>query len=458
MRRVRLHIAPDHRHALGVHRVLRRGRALLRNVGEIGALHKSPRLRVVYGVHHQRFTGERIYFPMYFAQGGGVGLCRTLCSYRDIPRTASLQKTFSTRDQFDQVLVGLSRRVAECHHAMKGEHQSDGVRGAPCVKHVHAGARQRMAGMMIRHQRRDIAVYLGMHGVDVFDIRHRQHRIGVRVFDKTKRQSCMHQGFDGRPRGRSARKTRIKRAHHADVAEILLLQHLHRRVEPQRCERGFIYLCEVAAGAFDVQHARATLINFHRSIAAAVQHQCGVAAQQPRAIGAQREFAVALCRMRHVPPAFHVLIIIGGMENKDAFMVGRATWVADNVALAAIRREVFVVEQRVPESEEWDDRDAVSEHVIARASDGKAIGTGRLLPDGYIGRMAVLKPWRGRGVGSALLSELIAMARERGFAETRLHAQTHALAFYRKHGYTPLGDEFMEAGIPHYEMRLVLKP
>ena len=146
------------------------------------------------------------------------------------------------------------------------------------------------------------------------------------------------------------------------------------------------------------------------------------------------------------------------MENKDAFMVGRATWVADNVALAAIRREVFVVEQRVPESEEWDDRDAVSEHVIARASDGKAIGTGRLLPDGHIGRMAVLKPWRGRGVGSALLSELIAMARERGFAETRLHAQTHALAFYRKHRYTPLGDEFMEAGIPHYEMRLVLKP
>ena len=81
-----------------------------------------------------------------------------------------------------------------------------------------------------------------------------------------------------------------------------------------------------------------------------------------------------------------------------------------------------------------------------------------MLPDGHIGRMAVLKPWRGRGVGSALLSELIAMARERGFAETRLHAQTHALAFYRKHGYTPLGDEFMEAGIPHYEMRLVLKP
>ncbi len=141
-----------------------------------------------------------------------------------------------------------------------------------------------------------------------------------------------------------------------------------------------------------------------------------------------------------------------------AYTVRRATWEADRVALAAIRREVFVVEQRVPEHEEWDDRDAVSAHVIAIAADGSTIGTGRLLPDGHIGRMAVRKPWRERGVGSALLSALIAMARERGFSETRLHAQTHALAFYRKHGYTALGDEFMEAGIPHYAMRLALNP
>jgi predicted GNAT family N-acyltransferase len=162
--------------------------------------------------------------------------------------------------------------------------------------------------------------------------------------------------------------------------------------------------------------------------------------------------------MRIVPQAVHALIIIAVMEIKDSFVVRRATWVADRPVLAAIRREVFVVEQHVPESEEWDSRDAVSEHVIALASDGSAIGTGRLLPDGHIGRMAVLKAWRGCGVGSALLTGLIAMARERGFSETRLHAQTHALAFYSKHGYTPLGDEFMEAGIPHVEMRLVLKP
>ncbi len=149
------------------------------------------------------------------------------------------------------------------------------------------------------------------------------------------------------------------------------------------------------------------------------------------------------------------------MGNTNVFTVRRAQWASDGAALAAIRYEVFVVEQRVPEEEEWDGMDASSQHVIALAADGTAIGAGRLLPGGShgrIGRMAVLKPWRGRGVGRALLSELIAMARESGFPEAHLHAQTHALAFYRKHGFTPLGDEFAEAGIPHYEMQLRLKP
>lgn len=139
-----------------------------------------------------------------------------------------------------------------------------------------------------------------------------------------------------------------------------------------------------------------------------------------------------------------------------AFIVRPADWLADGAMLSAIRREVFIVEQHVPEREEWDVRDAQSRHVIALAREGASIGTGRLLSDGCIGRMAVLKPWRGRGVGSFLLTTLISMAREAGFAETRLHAQTHALAFYRKHGYAPVGEEFMEAGIPHIEMRLRL--
>lgn len=147
------------------------------------------------------------------------------------------------------------------------------------------------------------------------------------------------------------------------------------------------------------------------------------------------------------------------MNEHSTFEVRRADWASDHGKLARIRREVFVVEQGVSEAEEWDGLDADCVHVIAITGEGAAIGTGRLLPDGpgcRIGRMAVLKPWRGRGVGSALLSALVTLARERGFAETRLHAQTHALEFYRKHGYQACGEEFMEANIPHYEMRLRL--
>ena len=146
------------------------------------------------------------------------------------------------------------------------------------------------------------------------------------------------------------------------------------------------------------------------------------------------------------------------MTDPLTYRVRRADWGADGTLLSAIRRAVFIVEQHVPEADEWDAQDARGQHVMAIAADGSAIGTGRLLPDGHIGRMAVLKPWRGRGVGSALLRELITMAGERGFAETRLHAQTHALAFYRKHGYTAQGDEFMEAGIAHYAMRRPFTP
>ncbi|MBI2295265.1 MAG: GNAT family N-acetyltransferase [Betaproteobacteria bacterium] len=80
------------------------------------------------------------------------------------------------------------------------------------------------------------------------------------------------------------------------------------------------------------------------------------------------------------------------------------------------------------------------------------VGTGRLLRDGRIGRMAVLKEWRGKGAGSALMDHLIGLARKMGFDEVRLHAQTHAAGFYAKHGFTAEGEEFMEAGIPHVAM------
>lgn len=134
------------------------------------------------------------------------------------------------------------------------------------------------------------------------------------------------------------------------------------------------------------------------------------------------------------------------------FSVRLADWTGDGERLAAVRREVFVREQRVPEEMEWDGADAACVHAIAEDGTGRAIGTARLLPDGSIGRMAVLAAWRGRGVGGALLRRLLEVAERRGDAEVTLHAQTHACGFYERHGFRRRGEEFMEAGIPHVEM------
>ena len=143
------------------------------------------------------------------------------------------------------------------------------------------------------------------------------------------------------------------------------------------------------------------------------------------------------------------------MSGATTFDIQTVSWSAHATTLQAIRRAVFVIEQHVPEEDEWDDQDAASQHVLALV-DNVPVGSGRLLPDGHIGRMAVLKPWRGQGVGRALLAALLVMARQRGYIEAVLHAQTHALNFYKKQGFLESGPEFMEAGIPHRVMRLKL--
>ena len=130
-------------------------------------------------------------------------------------------------------------------------------------------------------------------------------------------------------------------------------------------------------------------------------------------------------------------------------------WNAARAEASRIRLKVFVEEQRVPPEIEMDDKDAVCVHALAYAG-GKAVGTGRLLPDGHVGRMAVLKQSRSLGVGGAILERLVEEARRRGMREVVLSAQTHALGFYRKHGFRQEGEVFEEAGIPHQEMRRML--
>lgn len=117
-----------------------------------------------------------------------------------------------------------------------------------------------------------------------------------------------------------------------------------------------------------------------------------------------------------------------------------------------IRLEVFVREQNVPAELEMDDKDAVCLHAVAYDSHGTPVGTGRLLPDGHIGRMAVRKVARGTGVGAQLLKALMAQAQARGDTRVVLSAQTHASGFYLHHGFVQHGEEFFEAGIPHIEM------
>lgn len=118
-----------------------------------------------------------------------------------------------------------------------------------------------------------------------------------------------------------------------------------------------------------------------------------------------------------------------------------------------IRERVFVHEQGVPLELELDDEDPRSDHALAYGADGAAVGTGRLLPDGHIGRMAVLKEWRGKGVGALLLQALMEQARKRGHVRARLNAQTYAVGFYRRYGFEVAGPEFMDAGIAHVAMQ-----
>lgn len=127
-------------------------------------------------------------------------------------------------------------------------------------------------------------------------------------------------------------------------------------------------------------------------------------------------------------------------------------WPAARAAATRIRFAVFVEEQHVPAALELDEWDARCEHALARNAEGKAIGTGRLSPDGHIGRMAVVPDWRGRGVGAAILAALVARARAHGMAEIALNAQTQARGFYARQGFAERGPEFIEAGIPHVAM------
>ncbi len=140
----------------------------------------------------------------------------------------------------------------------------------------------------------------------------------------------------------------------------------------------------------------------------------------------------------------------------NGFSITVANWQRDHPALKKIRSEVFIQEQSVPRALEWDGLDDTALHLIATAEIGEPIATARLLIDGHIGRVAVLKAWRNRGIGTALMHEIIHQAEQLGYKQLELAAQIQAIPFYEKLGFIAYGDNFMDAGIPHRNMRKTL--
>lgn len=132
------------------------------------------------------------------------------------------------------------------------------------------------------------------------------------------------------------------------------------------------------------------------------------------------------------------------------------SWEEAGTELLALRTQVFVHEQGVPFELEQDGRDPAATHAVARDDSGRALGTGRLLPSGQLGRMAVLAEMRGQGIGSALLRELLAAARAKGMTEVHLHAQISARDFYLGFGFKVASEVYLEAGIEHVDMRAEL--
>lgn len=141
----------------------------------------------------------------------------------------------------------------------------------------------------------------------------------------------------------------------------------------------------------------------------------------------------------------------------DRVRLRSATWTLDREQLLAIRHQVFVTEQGVPLELEEDPSDPLALHLLALDPQDTPIATGRLLGDGHIGRMAVLRPWRGQGVGRRLLLDLIQSAADLGLQQVFLNAQCEAQGFYAGLGFQPEGEIFYDAGIPHIRMTRPVK-
>lgn len=142
--------------------------------------------------------------------------------------------------------------------------------------------------------------------------------------------------------------------------------------------------------------------------------------------------------------------------NRNIRLTARqGRWEELGTACRQIRTKVFIEEQRIPEHEEWDDQDLLCEHFLLLIND-RPIATARLTPNGQIGRLAVLAPARGKGLGEKIMQRVLEHCRRNGFKKVTLNAQLTALNLYLKLGFSICGDEYLEVGIPHLPMQLEL--
>jgi len=142
-------------------------------------------------------------------------------------------------------------------------------------------------------------------------------------------------------------------------------------------------------------------------------------------------------------------------EMLSKVTIQQVTWPAAESELRAVRTPVFIEEQFVTPEFEWDDIDAGAVHLLA-TYENQPIACLRIIHYQKIGRMAVIKHWRGVGVGAALLMEAVSICKKYGSTSVRLSAQTHAINFYRKAGFRQMSDEYCDVDIPHVDMQLDL--
>lgn len=142
------------------------------------------------------------------------------------------------------------------------------------------------------------------------------------------------------------------------------------------------------------------------------------------------------------------------MTQQDV-VIEQGDWATLGECAAEIRRQVFIEEQAVSLNDEWDGRDPECLHFLAWCQN-RPLGTARLLPDGHLGRVAVIAQARGKGIGLHLMRAAISAARQRNHRKIILDAQLHALPFYERLGFQAFGSEFYDAGILHRSMQLLL--